>query len=44
MSGSIKLRSHYYEIGNLQFNLNKEYENVQLQSLDADAIVAAIKK
>ena len=41
--GSIKLQSHYYEIGNLQFNLSKEFEAAVQNPNDADSIVKAIK-
>ena len=44
LSGLIKSSSHYFEIGNLQFNLGKEFESVSVQNPnDAVSIAAAIK-
>lgn len=42
MSGSIKINSHYYEAGNIQFNLEKNYENIPLSAADGPGIVSLI--
>ena len=44
LSGSIKVNNHYFEQGNVQFNLDKTFEPVSLPVADAENIVAAIKK
>jgi hypothetical protein len=44
ISGNIKINNHYFEAGNIQFNLNKSFENVPLSSADAAGIVATIEK
>ena len=44
ISGNIKINNHYFEAGNIQFNLNKSFENVPLPSADAAGIVATIEK
>ena len=44
LSGSIKSKNHYYEIGNLQLNLNKEYDAIPVKDINsADSIIKAIK-
>jgi hypothetical protein len=42
--GIIKINNHYWEQGNIQFNLLRKYEEVDLESADASVIVAAINK
>uniref|UniRef100_A0A7S3MT64 F-actin-capping protein subunit alpha n=1 Tax=Strombidium inclinatum TaxID=197538 RepID=A0A7S3MT64_9SPIT len=45
LSGSIKIRCHYFEQGNIQFNLDKEFADVQVKDASsAHDIMAAIKK
>ena len=44
LSGSLKIRCHYFEMGNLQFNLDKAFDSVACKDVtSADEIVASIK-
>jgi hypothetical protein len=43
LSGNIKLRNHYFESGNIQFNLHKEFASVAVKTTDGRGIVDAIK-
>ena len=42
LSGKIKINNHYFENGNIQFNLEKDFANVPLAAADAENIVKAI--
>ena len=42
MSGSLKINTHYFESGNVQFNLAKEYDAVKLAGADGLAIMKKI--
>ena len=44
LSGSIKINNHYFENGNIHFNLNREFANIPLAAADAENIIAAINK
>lgn len=45
ITGTLKVRSHYFEMGNMQFNLDKKFDNVACKdSSSAKEIVKAIKK
>ena len=44
MSGSISVKNHYFENGNVQFSLDKQFQGIPLAVADGDNIVAAIKK
>ena len=43
LSGELKIRCHYFEMGNMQFNLDKEYDSVIVKDISkASSIVDAI--
>lgn len=42
--GSIKINNHYFEAGNIQFNLDRKFDAVPLAAADGPGIVAAIEK
>ena len=45
LSGSINAKSHYYEQGNVQFNISKEFDSVPCKDItNGDQVVAAIAK
>lgn len=45
LSGDLKVRSHYFEMGNMQFNLDKTFDSIPVKDASsAKDIVAAIKK
>lgn len=44
ISGSVKVNNHYFESGNIQFSLQKEFTNIPLAAADGENIVAAIDK
>lgn len=45
LSGDLKIRAHYFEMGNMQFNLDKTFDSINVQNItDATSILAAIKK
>ena len=45
LSGSIKVKTHYFEMGNMQMTLDKEFDSLALKNAgDAKDIIAAIKK
>jgi hypothetical protein len=44
ISGNVKINNHYFEAGNIQFNLNKTFEPVALKSADGAGIVSMIEK
>ena len=45
LSGNLKIKSHYFEMGNMQFNLDKKYENLPVKdATKASEIVKAIQK
>lgn len=44
IQGHIKAHNHYFEQGNVQFNLNKDYPATQLKSGNGKAIVDHISK
>jgi len=44
LSGTNKVRSHYFEMGNLQVNLDKTYDSIPCKDAsNAKEVVAAIK-
>jgi len=45
LSGDLKIRTHYFEMGNSQLNLDKTFDNVKVNDItSAKDVVAAIKK
>jgi capping protein (actin filament) muscle Z-line, alpha len=44
MHGSIKVNNHFFENGNVQFNLDKKYEPVQLKGSDGVSICEKINE
>ena len=45
LSGSIKVKTHYFEMGNMQMTLDKEFDSIALKNAsDAKDVIAAIKK
>ena len=43
LSGSIKAKNHYFEIGNMQMNLDKEFDAIPVKNItDPSSVVAAI--
>ena len=42
--GFIKVHNHYFELGNIQFNLTKKIDSAHLNKLDAKGIVEFINK
>ena len=44
LSGDLKIRAHYFEMGNMQFNLDKTFNSIDVKDInDAKDIIAAIK-
>ena len=44
LSGDLKIKCHYFEMGNMQFNLEKEYDIVLVKDISkASSIVDSIK-
>lgn len=45
LSGDLKIRAHYFEMGNMQFNLDKTFDGVAVKDVnDAKEIFASIKQ
>ena len=45
MAGVLKVSSHYFEMGNMQFNLDKTFDSIPVKNIaSAKDIVAAIGK
>ena len=45
LSGDLKIRAHYFEMGNMQFNLDKTFDSINVPNINsAKDIIAAIKK
>lgn len=44
MNGVVKINNHYFEEGNIQFNLSKNFGPLALEAADGPNIVKAIKK
>lgn len=44
ISGHIKAHNHYFEQGNIQFNMNKDIPSTQLKTKGGKAIVDFISK
>lgn len=45
LSGDLKVKSHYFEMGNMQFSLDKTFDSIPVKDASsAKDIVAAIKK
>lgn len=44
MTGSVRINSHFWENGNVQFNLIKNFDETALAASDGVSIVAAIEK
>ena len=43
VSGDLKIKSHYFEMGNMQFNLDKQFDSIPVKDItSAKDIVAAI--
>lgn len=43
ISGHIKVHNHYYEQGNIQFNMNKDFPATALKTLTGKSVVDYIK-
>lgn len=44
ISGSVKIRNHYFESGNIQFNLSKDFPEAKLRASTGRAVVDHIAK
>ncbi len=44
LNGTINVHIHFFEMGNIQFNLQKEFKNVAVKGVDAKSIVEALRK
>ena len=44
MTGSVRVNNHYFENGNVQFNLSKKFEAVPLTASDGVSICAKINE
>jgi hypothetical protein len=44
LQGQVKIHNHYFEQGNIQFNMNKSFGPIQLKTMTAKAIVDQISK
>ena len=44
LSGKVKINNHYFEAGNIQYSLEKDFKNIPLAAADAPNIIAAINK
>ena len=45
LSGDLKVRSHYFEMGNMQFSLDKQFDSIPVKDVtSAKAVVDAIRK
>jgi hypothetical protein len=44
MSGSIRVNNHFFENGNVQFNLHKKYEGIALSGSDGESICHKINE
>jgi hypothetical protein len=45
LSGDLKIKSHYFEMGNMQFSLEKTFDSIPVKDISSTKdIVAAIKK
>ena len=44
ISGTVKINTHYFEAGNIQFNMEKKFDPVPLAAADGPGIAAAIEK
>ena len=45
LSGDLRIRAHYFEMGNMQFNLDKAFTNVAVKDItNPKDIIDAIKK
>ena len=44
LSGHIVIKNHYFESGNMQFNLDKSFDSIPLKDQSAKSIVDAIFK
>ena len=43
LSGDLKIRSHYFEMGNMQFNLDQTFDSINVKDIkNAKDIVSAI--
>ena len=44
LSGDLKIKCHYFEMGNMQFNLDKEYDVVLVKNITkASSVIDSIK-
>ena len=44
LSGELKIKCHYFEMGNMQFNLEKEYDIILVKDITkASSVVDSIK-
>ena len=44
LSGDLKIKCHYFEMGNMQFNLDKEYDVVLVKDITkASSVIDSIK-
>ena len=45
LSGELHIRTHYFEMGNMQFNLDKTFDSINVKDIsNAKDIVDAIRK
>ena len=45
LSGELHIKTHYFEMGNSQFNLDKKFDSINVKDIsNAKDIVDAIKK
>ena len=43
LSGTVKINNHYFEEGNIQFNLSKDFGPIALEAADGPSIAKAIR-
>ena len=44
MTGSIRVNNHFFENGNVQFNLHKKYDTIALTGSDGESICQKINE
>jgi len=44
MTGSIRVNNHFFENGNVQFNLHKKYDTIALAGSDGESICQKINE
>ena len=43
LTGTLRIRCHYFEMGNMQFNLDRVFDNIPVKTPSAKDIVTSIK-